>query len=145
MRMTQETWKPIIGYETVYEISCHGNVKRVSSQRILKYSINNRGYALVHLFNGNISKTCSVHRLVAEHFIPNPHNKPDINHIDNNKINNDKSNLEWTTAKDNNALYKALRRKKLREKIRLSDIFSPSEIKEKLEARLLIKRLIQRI
>ena len=67
-------------------------------ERELTYTLNNRGYFSV----GIRRKTFMVHRLVALAFIPNPEQKPHVNHIDGNKLNNHVSNLEWCTAKENN-------------------------------------------
>lgn len=67
-------------------------------ERKLTFALNNRGYYSV----GIRRKTYMVHRLVAMAFIPNPHNKPFVNHLDGNKLNNHVSNLEWCTAKENN-------------------------------------------
>lgn len=77
-----------------------GKFKEVlKPERALSTTINNRGYKAVYI----MSKTLMVHRLVAKHFIPNPDNKPFVNHIDGNKLNNDVSNLEWCTCAENNA------------------------------------------
>ncbi len=65
----------------------------------LKYSINRRGYAMVKLYPE--VKTISVHRLVAETFIPNPEGLPQVNHIDGDKLNNSVDNLEWCSNADN--------------------------------------------
>lgn len=67
-------------------------------ERELTYTLNNRGYYSV----GIRRKTHMVHRLVAQAFIPNPENKPFVNHIDGNKLNNHVSNLEWCTVQENN-------------------------------------------
>jgi hypothetical protein len=59
------------------------------------------GYYIVTLVNENERKNQFIHRLLAQHFLPNPRNKPQVNHIDGNKQNNCLSNLEWVTAKEN--------------------------------------------
>lgn len=95
-----ETWKDIKGYEGLYQISNLGDVKRISSGKILKpYSHN--GYIRVALSKDNTPKHMDIHRLIAQAFIPNPENKPEINHKDGNKENNSIQNLEWCTRKEN--------------------------------------------
>ena len=71
------------------------------SPRLIKPQITNCGYAQVQLYIDKIRKVFTIHRLVAENFIMNPLNKPCVNHIDGNKLNNDKSNLEWVTHSEN--------------------------------------------
>jgi hypothetical protein len=107
-----EVWKTINGYEN-YEISSLGRVKSlsrktnfgcsyiISKEIILKYWMDKKGYSYVTLRSNNLSKNFLVHRLVGLHFIENPFNKPQINHIDGNKLNNKIENLEWATAKEN--------------------------------------------
>lgn len=100
-----EKWINIIGYEGKYQISNKGNVKSIymnGKELILKHVLagpKNKLYWNVSLGRGN---TFKIHRLLAIHFIPNPDNKPCINHIDGDKLNNDLSNLEWCTYKENN-------------------------------------------
>lgn len=98
-----EIWKDIDGYEGTYQISNKGNVKslKCGKERILRPGINSWGYMVVCLYHDNMKKTVKLHRLVAQAFIPNPENKPQINHKDENKLNNCVNNLEWTTAKEN--------------------------------------------
>ena len=95
----QEEWKPIDGWDG-YKVS---NFGRVLGKRgtILHQQKTNCGYMSVHLSNGKIKKWCSVHRLVASAFIPNPTNLPVINHKDENKGNNRVDNLEWCTRSYN--------------------------------------------
>lgn len=92
-----EIWKPIKGYKG-YEISNFGNIKRFG--RLLKLSAWNN-YKVIRLRSNGNEKTMYVHRLVAMTFIPNPSNKPMVNHIDGNKLNNNSENLEWCTKQEN--------------------------------------------
>lgn len=103
-------WKPVVGYEDYYEVSNDGEVKslarkqnginRFSKERILKLSNVNK-YRYVGLRKDGVQKMERVHRLVASAFIPNPHNKPFVNHLDGNKSNNNVNNLAWSTNKEN--------------------------------------------
>lgn len=92
-----EEWKPIPGAEA-YEISNMGKVRFCKSKRYQQTYVNN-GYEIVRLMACN--KNVRIHRAVALAFIPNPENKPQVNHIDGNKLNNNVENLEWTTASEN--------------------------------------------
>ena len=113
--MIKEYWKPVVGYEGLYMVSNRGRVKsfdrwvksrngsvRFCKGRILKPVTNDRGYLCVELWKNNKRKSCKVHRLVAEAFIPNTYNLPMINHRDENKSNNNVNNLEWCDCKYNN-------------------------------------------
>ena len=97
-----EKWIPIIGYDGLYEISSKGRVMSHKTRRskVLKNNINN-GYARVQLTRGNVKCFFAVHRLVADAFVSNPHNKPHVNHIDGDRENNLPHNLEWVTPKEN--------------------------------------------
>ena len=99
-----EIWHDIEGYEGLYQISNKGRVKSLykGSERILKPRLNSSGYYFITLCNDSVSKQFQLHRLVAQAFIPNLYNKPQVNHLDENKLNNCVNNLEWVTAKDNN-------------------------------------------
>lgn len=96
----KEIWKDIAGYEGRYQVSNFGNVKSLAykKHRILKIDINSNGYARVCLSN---KKWFFVHRLVANAFVPNPHQLPVVNHLDENRLNNSFNNLEWCTQKQN--------------------------------------------
>ena len=93
----KEVWADIEGYEGLYQVSNYG---RVRSIHIMKPRIH-KGYCNVNLRKGYEMKSYRVHRLVANAFIDNPENKPEVNHIDAVKHNNNVSNLEWVTAKEN--------------------------------------------
>lgn len=97
----KEIWCDVFGYEGLYQVSNLGNVKSLSSKVILKGHISTSGYRDVQLYKNKKSRVFKVHRLVALHFIPNPGFKQQVNHIDGNKLNNNVSNLEWSTAKEN--------------------------------------------
>ena len=98
-----EIWRDIDGYKGLYQVSNKGRVKSLynDSERILKPWINNDGYLNVVLYKNTVAQHRLVHRLVAEVFIPNLYNKPQVNHLDENKLNNCVNNLEWATAKEN--------------------------------------------
>lgn len=95
-----EVWKPIVDFET-YEVSNIGNIRNIKTGRILK-SKNREGYRAIIISRNHTPKTFNIHRLVAQAFIPNPNNYPVVNHIDGNRSNNEVSNLEWCTIKENN-------------------------------------------
>lgn len=109
----QEIWKDVRGYEGLYQVSNLGRVKSLERQvklrqytknlpeKNMKLTLNKRGYLYVHLCKNGKYQGYRVHRLVAMAFIPNPHNKPQVNHIDRNVLNNSVDNLEWCTNAEN--------------------------------------------
>ena len=109
--MEQVIWMPVVGYEGRYEVSDIGQIrsldiyigKRLHKGRMKPIHPNNRGYLTVNLCRDNKTERFLVHRLVAEAFIPNTHNKPQVNHIDGNVGNNCADNLEWVTDNENKA------------------------------------------
>ena len=101
MDSMKEIWKPVVGYEGLYEVSNTGKIKSNISNKILKPYETSNGYLQHCLYLNNVKHRVYVHRLVAENFIPNPENKGTVNHIDENKKNNNVSNLEWCTQLEN--------------------------------------------
>ena len=115
----REVWKDVIDYEGLYRISNLGgvrscnkiryqynpNVSRIISAtltgKLMRSHPNKRGYLSIKLRKNGKCNFHSIHRLVAKAFIPNPENKPNINHIDFNQLNNNKDNLEWCTQREN--------------------------------------------
>lgn len=94
-----ENWKVINDFPN-YEISNFGNIRNKTT--LLKIVPNKQGYNIVVLCNGGIRKTINVHRLVAAAFVPNPENKPCVDHIDGDRANNHADNLRWVTYLENN-------------------------------------------
>jgi len=106
-----EEWRPIEGYEGLYDVSSYGRVRSLDRYdnrncfrkgHILKQSNDGRGYMSIVLCLNGIFKRYLIHRLVAQTFIPNPDNLPQVNHKDENKSNNRIENLEWCNQKYNN-------------------------------------------
>lgn len=110
----KEEWKDIKEYEGCYQISNLGRIKsleryvkaknnklRKNKEKILSFFINKNGYLEATLCKNCKKRLHRVNRLVAETFIPNLENKPCVNHIDGNKLNNNANNLEWCTYSEN--------------------------------------------
>lgn len=98
-----EEWKPVGGEMTgrPYEVSSLGNVRRITKSGYSPVRpFPDTRYMCVNLYGGKVKK-CLVHRLVAQAFLPNPDNKPQVNHIDGDRFNNQVNNLEWTTGSEN--------------------------------------------
>ena len=97
-----EKWKLISKTDNLYAVSTLGRVMSMKKGNIMKTTITNKGYELLVTHINGKQKGYSVHRLVAEAFIPNPNNYPIVNHKDENPLNNKVENLEWCTFSYNN-------------------------------------------
>lgn len=100
-----EEWRDVVGYEGLYQISNLGQVRNVKTGKIRAQQNGDGGYKFVILHDskgGRRPLTKGIHRLMAEAFIPNPDNKPCVNHKDENTSNNTLDNLEWVTYQENN-------------------------------------------
>lgn len=105
--MSMQIWKDIEGYKGHYQISNYGNVRSLKKDAFLMKGGYLKGYKIISLWKNGTGKMFRVHRLVAAAFIPNPENKPCIDHIDGNRTNNHADNLRWVTAKENSNNYNA--------------------------------------
>ena len=100
--LPHEIWKDIENFENLYKISNYGRVKSLRKQvKILKARIDKKGYNHYAIRKDNKIYEKKAHRLVAQAFIPNPENKPQVNHLDGNKLHNYYKNLEWCTNGEN--------------------------------------------
>lgn len=119
MDIPGERWQQLVDFPS-YWISDHGRVYTMLQNKIRLLYENEDGYLTVGLYrkvNGKVErKTALVHRLVAEYFVPNPYNDPEVNHLDGNKANPKFDNLEWCTPlqNTNHAIVTGLRRGKPR-------------------------------
>lgn len=97
----KEIWKPVKGYESLYQVSDSGRVRSLRTGKYISKRVGYDGYVRVSLSNNGEQKALFLHRLIGQAFVPNPNNYPEINHKDENKQNNSLSNLEWCTHKYN--------------------------------------------
>ena len=96
-----EIYRNVKGFEFTYSISNYGKVLSRYKNNIRKAQIHEDGYLVLLLCVNRIRYTKYIHRLVAEAFIPNPNNLPEVNHNNGNKLDNNIENLEWCTHKEN--------------------------------------------
>ena len=94
--------KDVVGYEGLYAVTSCGKVWSYKNKMFLKPGVYKKGYLYVNLWKDGGFKTKQIHRIVAEAYIPNPDNLPQVNHKDENKANNCLQNLEWCDCKYNN-------------------------------------------
>lgn len=150
MKHNAENWKNIYGYEGLYKISDKGRVKSLKRTRIGKgggiYPVDEKilknrktpnGYLQCCLLKNGLKKFISIHRLVATHFIYNPENKPQVNHKNGIKHDNNVGNLEWATQSENqkHAYKKGLQKHQFGEKRYCSKLTEKDviEIKKKIK------------
>ena len=102
-----EMWKSLVGFNGLYEVSNTGYIRSIPRNgtnrkgRVLARSFDSDGYVVSKIRNKDIVKTLKVHREVAKAFIPNPENKPQVNHMNGNKGDCSLENLEWVTPSEN--------------------------------------------
>lgn len=104
-----EEWRPIPGYENLYEVSNEGRVRslrigtriKVKENRIMCQKYDTNGYLRVNLHKDGSQRSELVSRMVAKAFVPNPNGFPEVGHNDDNKMNNTPENLYWTTQQEN--------------------------------------------
>jgi hypothetical protein len=94
-------WKALTGYDGKYYVSRNGEIYSLYRNRLLEPSINYKGYKIIRLTHNKVTKTFILHRIIAKEYIPNPENKPEVNHINTIKTDNRIENLEWVTNMEN--------------------------------------------
>ena len=106
-----QIWKDIEGYKGHYQISNYGNVRSLKKDAFLMKGAYLKGYKIISLWKNGIGKMFRIHRLVAAAFIPNPENKPCVDHIDGVRFHNFVENLRWCTQDENMNYELAIRNK----------------------------------
>ena len=107
MLLPKRVWKDIRGYEGLYQVSNLGEIKslnyaRTKRSKVMSPGTDRNGYKFIYLWKNKSKERFSVHRLVANAFIPNPNNLPEVNHKNEIKCDNRLTNLEWCTREYNN-------------------------------------------
>ncbi len=125
MTKITEIWKPVVGFEELYEVSSLGNIKSLRFNKIMTPSIHEKRKRVVLIDKESKKYSKKVHRLVGEAFIPNPENKPQINHINHNPLDNVLGNLEWCTGTENTRFFF---QRRIKRKFSLDDINGMYEI-----------------
>jgi len=105
-----------IGFNGEYKISKNGLIFSIKSNRFLSVCVNSSGYKHTGISYKGKRKVLDIHRLLALHYIDNPNNKEQVNHIDGNKLNNTLSNLEWVSASENVKHAHSMKKKKVKRK-----------------------------
>ena len=137
-----EQWKTFLEYDSqrghqVYQVSTEGRIRNNRTGQIRKPAIRN-GYEYFYLNTCGKHMTKQVHRLVAQAFIPNPENKPQVDHIDGNSLNNRVENLRWATNRENNNNPVTLeRRRKL-----IKQVWGKEEPYKKTSLTLLLEKIV---
>ena len=131
----EEIWKDIKGYEGLYKISNLGNIlslkyKNGNCIKLKKPNICKNGYYVVNLCKNYHNKICRVHRLIAEHFIPNPENKPQVDHINTIRTDNRVENLRWVTNYENahNIITYKKTKENGKEKIKINSLLTHKKV-----------------
>ena len=146
--MKKEEWRPVVGYEGLYEVSNLGRVKSLNyhstgKEGILRQKTTKKlGYKLVTLSKNGKKEFFRVHRLVAQAFIPNQDNLPCINHKDEKPSNNRVDNLEWCTYQYNNCYGDRLKKSAAKKSIKINQYTLDGEfIQEWLSAKEIERQL----
>ena len=138
--MREEIWKDIKGYEGKYMVSNLGrfkslNYRRTGKEKILEGYPDKDGYLYVQLWKDGKGKNCRINRLVAQAFLENPQNLPEVNHKDEDKTNNRVENLEWCTTQYNIKYGTGIKRRAEKLKGRKLSEEHKKKIAEKLKGR----------
>ena len=143
-----EVWKPVVGYEGLYEVSNIGRVRSINFRnsgkaKVMSPSFNTWGYLIVDLRKNNKRHSYTVHRLVALAFIPNPDNLPEINHKNEIKYDNTVENLEWCTRKYNINYGTAIKRRSIKIGKPIVQLDNNGNVVKKWESGLVASRYYQ--